>query len=148
MAEYLAIAAVLVPLSAPFNNAWHHWYGVENLSAIWIVWSPPHLLLFGTLTAGVLLALPLLKRSPEPIHLFLGSYAWGYILTMSAVIVAPLYPFRPYHTLWICRTPCGFSLCKRLLASTHRHSYKDRHRKLFNRLFHWWYCWSTLRRSF
>jgi len=95
----LAIAAALVPLSAPFDDAWHRWFGVENLSTIWIVWSPPHLLLFSTLVAGILLALPLLKRRPEPVHLLLGSYAWGCILAISAVTVAPLYPFGPYHIL-------------------------------------------------
>lgn len=95
----LAIAAGLVVLSAPFDDFWHRWYGIENLSTIWIVWSPPHLVLFGTLIGGALLALPLLKRRPEPVHLLLGSYAWGCILTMSAVVVAPLYPFGPYH-IW------------------------------------------------
>jgi hypothetical protein len=95
----LAIASAIVSLSAPFDDAWHHWFGVENLSSIWIVWSPPHLLLFGTLIIGILLALPLPKRNPEPVHLLLGSYAWGCILAISAVTVAPLYPFGPYHIL-------------------------------------------------
>lgn len=95
----LAIAAALVPLSAPFDDAWHRWFGVENLSTTWIVWSPPHLVLFGTLIASIFLAVPLLKRDSEPIRLLLGSYAWGSILAMSAIVVAPFYPFGPYH-IW------------------------------------------------
>lgn len=95
----LAIAAALVPLSAPLDDAWHRWFGVENLSTIWIVWSPPHLVLFGTLIAGILMALPLLKRYSEPARLLFGGYAWGCVLIMAAVVAAPFYPFGPYH-IW------------------------------------------------
>lgn len=95
----LAIATALVPLSAPFDNAWHNFFGVENLSTIWIVWSPPHLVLFGTLIAGLFMALSVLRQDSESARLLLGSYAWGCILALSAIVAAPFYPFGPYH-IW------------------------------------------------
>lgn len=95
----LAIATLLVPLSAPFDNAWHNFFGVENLNTILIIWSPPHLFLFGALIAGILMSFMLLRQDSESVRLLLGSYAWGCILAMSAIVAAPFYPFGPYH-IW------------------------------------------------
>lgn len=95
----LAIATFIVPLSAPFDEAWHRWFGVENLNSVLIIWSPPHLALFGSLIASLVLVLPLLRQDMTPVRNFLESYIFAVILAISLGIVAPFYPFGPYKLL-------------------------------------------------
>lgn len=38
-----ALILTLIPLSAPVDDFWHRFFGVENIASPEIVWSPPHL---------------------------------------------------------------------------------------------------------
>lgn len=95
---YLAIACAIVPVSAPFDELWHRAFGVENLSSPLVIWSPPHLALVGSLIAGVLLVLPILRRDEAPGGFFisLGSAAF---LVLTLFLVVPLEPLGAYHLL-------------------------------------------------
>lgn len=95
----IALVALAIPLSAPFDDAWHRFFGVENLNTVLIVWSPPHLVLFGALIASMVMVLPLLKKEPEKTQWIFDSYIFAAILAVLMGIAAPLFPFAPYHLL-------------------------------------------------
>ena len=94
----IAIVAALIPLSAPLDNAWHNFFGVENLETVLIIWSPPHLFLFGSLIAGLISILPLVKKDPWASN-FLGNYSLAVLMALSLGIAAPFYPLGPYKIL-------------------------------------------------
>jgi len=58
----LATLLVLVPAPAPFDELWHRVFGVENLSSPLIVWSPPHVVLIGSIVGSFLMLLPIIRR--------------------------------------------------------------------------------------
>ncbi len=94
----LAVAAVLVPLSAPFDELWHRAFGVENVSSPLIVWSPPHLALVGALIAAFLLVLPLLRTDDDALaRAVFMSVAFAAVLELLLFLAFPLEPLGPYH---------------------------------------------------
>jgi hypothetical protein len=93
-------AALLVPLSAPFDEVWHRAFGVEDLRSPLVVWSPPHMVLVAGLIAVGTVALRLLRREPDPVgrFLFMGM-AGGALLLLLLFLAAPLELLGPYHVL-------------------------------------------------
>jgi hypothetical protein len=98
--KYLAIALLLIPFAAPFDDLWHRIYGVEDLSSPMVIWSPPHLVLVLTLIASFFLLLPHLRKDPDSsAKRFFGGLAFGGIVSLSTLLVAPLEPTGPWHLL-------------------------------------------------
>ena len=98
--QWIALAALLVPLSAPFDELWHRAYGVETLISPLIVWSPPHVaLVVGLLAVGALL-LPLLRQEPDPVAttLFIALVAAS-LLELLVFLTIPLQPLGPYRLI-------------------------------------------------
>lgn len=95
---WLALAALLAPASAPFDELWHRAFGVESLRSPLIVWSPPHLALVGGLLGALVLALPVLHKDRDPVarSVFI-SLAAASILTLLLFLAQPLEPLGPYH---------------------------------------------------
>lgn len=92
----LAFTLLLIVLSAPFDDLWHRLFGAENLSTPLIVWSPPHLILFGSLAASCFMVLPLLRKDNRFFEVALGSPLFSAAITMTMLLVGPLYPLGPY----------------------------------------------------
>lgn len=89
----LAIVLTFVLVSAPFDELWHQIFGYEDLSTIWVIWSPPHLVLIGTIIAGLIMLLPVLKQDEDPIaRRFFGSLAFASILNLAMILPGPLEP--------------------------------------------------------
>lgn len=98
--QWIALAALVVPLSAPFDELWHRAYGVENLTSPLVVWSPPHVvLILGLLAVGVLL-LPLLGRDADPVATTLfTSLVAASVLDLLVFLTVPLQPLGPYRLI-------------------------------------------------
>ena len=92
----LVIVLALIPLSAPFDDLWHRMFGVENLSTPLIVWSPPHLVLFGALIGSCILILPILRRDNVVFEHLLGAPLFATALSLLMLLAGPFYPFGPY----------------------------------------------------
>ena len=103
--KFLALAALVVPISAPFDELWHRALGVESVSSPLIIWSPPHLALVGSLTAAVLLVLPLLRTDGDEIaRVVFMSLAFASLLVLALFLAVPLEPLGPYHLLGFAGT--------------------------------------------
>ncbi len=98
--RWLVAAALLVPLSAPFDEIWHRVFGVEDLRSPLVVWSLPHVTLVAGLIAVDIVALRLLRRDPDPVarFLFMGM-AGGALLLLLLFLAAPLELLGPYHVV-------------------------------------------------
>lgn len=96
----LALLLVLVPLSAPFDDFWHHFFGVEDISSPLVIWSPPHLFLVSSLLGSLFLVLALTRRdeAKETQTLF-GTLTFAAILWLSLFLAAPFYPTGPYEVI-------------------------------------------------
>ena len=98
--KFLALAALVVPVSAPFDELWHGAFGVEIVNSPLIVWSPPHLTLVGSLIAAVVLILPLLRRDEDEIaRAVFMSLASASLLVLALFLAVPLEPLGAYHLL-------------------------------------------------
>lgn len=96
----LATLLVLVPASAPFDELWHRAFGVENLSSPLIVWSPPHIVLIGSIVGSFLMLLPIIRRD-ENINAqrLFGPLTFAGILSLFLFLAAPFQPTGPYTLL-------------------------------------------------
>lgn len=96
----LAIALLLIPISAPFDDLWHRAFGVEDLRSPFVIWSPPHLVLIGAIVASFILIFPLLARDRD-VHAqrFFGSVTIASALSLVTLVVQPLDPIGPWHLL-------------------------------------------------
>lgn len=96
----VAFLLILIPLSAPLDEFWHQFFGVENIASPAIVWSPPHLLLVFGIIGSLVALLPILRQDADrdAVRLFGGS-AFGVILTLLFFVVGPFEPTGPHHLI-------------------------------------------------
>ena len=94
----LALVLLLIPLSAPFDELWHRFFGVEDLSSPLIVWSPPHLAIIFALVASFIFLVPLILQDSDVLarRLF-SSLAFAGILSLLCFVTAPLQPTGPWE---------------------------------------------------
>jgi len=96
----LAIALTLVPLSAPFDEVWHGVFGEEAVNSLLIMWSPPHLVLIGSLMASFILLLPLIERDlNHQARALLGALVFAAIYNLLLFVIAPFEPLHVHHLL-------------------------------------------------
>lgn len=97
--QLLCMLSLLV-LAAPFDEVWHRIFGKESINSIAIIWSPPHLLLIGSLMASMLLLMPLIQKDRNAqARYFLTSMLWGAVLYLGIVLTVPFMPRAPYEIL-------------------------------------------------
>ena len=89
----LAMILALIPLSAPFDEMWHRWFGVERLDSIWILWSPPHVLLLLALAGSFYMLLSIINKDKDIVarRLF-TSLLFAGILVSLLFLAAPFEP--------------------------------------------------------
>lgn len=98
--KLVALAALTVPLSAPFDELWHRAFGVENLTSALVIWSPPHLLLVGGLIATLVLVLPVVRTDADAVaRALFGSIAGAALLQLLLFLAVPLEPLGLYRLL-------------------------------------------------
>ncbi len=116
---WLALAALLAPVSAPFDELWHRAFGIESLRSPLIVWSPPHLALVGGLLAALVLVLTVLHRDRDQMarSTFIGMAAAA-ILTLLLFLAQPLEPLGPYHLAGFAGTAAQALLIAFVLRAT------------------------------
>ncbi|MCC6564088.1 hypothetical protein IT087_04320 [Candidatus Uhrbacteria bacterium] len=96
----IALALLLIPLSAPFDELWHRMFGVESVASPLVVWSPPHLVLIGALAFAFVNLLPVLKSGAKSLDRALfASLTFAGILGLLQFLVTPLHPIGPYALL-------------------------------------------------
>lgn len=94
----VAVALLVVPLSAPFDELWHLAFGVEDLSSPLVIWSPPHLALILSTLAALLMLLPHIAEDRAGRQFFRSLvFAAGAILI--SVLATPFLPIGPYRLL-------------------------------------------------
>src|SRR3989344_3793758 len=95
-----ALVLTLVPLSAPVDDFWHRFFGVENIASPEIVWSPPHLLLIFGIVVSIIMLLPILRKDEDrDAQRLFGGMAFAAILVLLFFVVSPFEPTGPHHML-------------------------------------------------
>lgn len=96
----LAMALVFVPLSAPFDELWHTIFGEEAVNSLLIMWSPPHLVLIGSILASFIFLLPLIEKDPDrQARTMLGALIFAAIYNLLLFVIAPFEPLHVHHLL-------------------------------------------------
>lgn len=96
----IGIALLLIPISAPFDELWHQMFGVEDLSTVWAIWSPPHLALIAAIIVSCLMVLPALNQDKNnQLRDFFGSIMWASIISLSLLVTEPFNPTEGWALL-------------------------------------------------
>lgn len=95
----LALVLLLVPLSGPFDELWHRFFGIENVSSPLIVWSPPHIAIILSLVASAALLLPVLREDSKEMQMLFGGMLFAAILNLILFLFTPLEPEGAWHLL-------------------------------------------------
>ncbi len=96
----LAILLMLVPISAPFDELWHRIFGVEDISTIWAVWSPPHVILILAVIGSFALVFPIINKEKDiAARRLFGVLSLAGILSLLLFLVSPLEPIGPWGIL-------------------------------------------------
>ncbi len=95
-----AIALLLIPATAPIDDIWHRTFGIETVASPLIVWSPPHLILIGTIIWAFVQCLKRLKEDPDMHAKWLfGNFIFAGIANLLFFVAAPVQPLGPYKLL-------------------------------------------------
>lgn len=93
----LALTLLLILVAAPFDDIWHRIFGVESLTSPLIVWSPPHLVLIGSLIGSFTFLLPLLQKEKDAsARRLFGAMAFAGILSLLLFVLVPFEPTGPF----------------------------------------------------
>jgi hypothetical protein len=90
----IAIAMLVVPVSAPFDNFWHILFGVEDLSRpISLSWSPPHVALSIAVAMALFFLIPIIIRGKHyGLRHFFGAITFGSIMGILFFLLMPFHP--------------------------------------------------------
>ncbi len=92
------LGVMLIFVSAPFDELWHRIFGKESIDGLQIIWSPPHLLLFGAMiTVGVSLLLALIRVQEKEQKDFLSALILLTFAGINGIFVLLLMPFSPVN---------------------------------------------------
>jgi len=96
----LAILLILIPISAPFDELWHRAFGIEDISTVWAVWSPPHIALVLAVVGSFALVFPIINREKDLVakRLF-GVLSLAGVLSLLLFLVSPFVPTGPWGVL-------------------------------------------------
>ncbi len=94
--KWISGTLLLIPLTAPFDELWHRMYGVENVSTLAIVWSPPHIILILSLIVSTVMALRTLHLIKDNQEIY-GGMMSACILSLSLFLLAPFQPEGGWH---------------------------------------------------
>jgi len=98
--KWLAILLVLVPISAPFDELWHRTFGIEDISTIWAVWSPPHVALALAIIGSLAMLFPIIKKEKDvAAKRIFGSMILASILSLLLFLASPIQPTGPWAIL-------------------------------------------------
>ncbi|MDP3772286.1 MAG: hypothetical protein Q8Q94_02840 [bacterium] len=90
-------ALLVVPMTIPFDEAWHRWRGKETVESVLIIWSPPHFFFFGAaITALTLLVHEIKKERDLAGREIFGALLLASLLNILLIFFAPFFPFSPY----------------------------------------------------
>ncbi len=90
-------ALLIVPLTIPFDEAWHRWRGKETVASVLIIWSPPHFFFFAAaITALTLLVHEIKKEQDLAGREIFGALLLASLLNVLLIFFAPFFPFSPY----------------------------------------------------
>lgn len=100
--EFKAIffLSFLIPFSGVFDEIWHSIFGTEVLTSPLVVWSPPHMVLLGSVIALIVFMRKIVKLDIDPIvRWFLDTALLSAILGFLLIVVMPFYPLSSYHVV-------------------------------------------------
>lgn len=115
----LALALLLIPASAPFDELWHRMFGVESISSPLIVWSPPHLILVGVIIWSFIRLLPVLGQdNGVQARAFFTAMAFAGIASLLIFLTTPFVPTGPHKLLgfWGAGITCVLFIATLLFA--------------------------------
>lgn len=94
------LTLLLIPLSLPFDEIWHHFRGKESVESVLIVWSPPHVILFVSAIAALLMLAHLLHRKENiAAKQIFGAILLAALLNLSFILSGPFFPFSPFAVI-------------------------------------------------
>jgi hypothetical protein len=96
----LLLALVLIPISGPFDEFWHQFFGREPINDPVIIWSPPHLLLVFGMAASLVMLLKQLERDEDAsARQFFGTIAFASLFSLSLFPTIPIKPTGAFELI-------------------------------------------------
>ena len=96
----IALALLAIPLVvAPFDEVWHAIFGKEDITSVWIIWSPPHVALVLAIVWAFVLLLPFLRKEETDVRYVVGGGMFATFLFAASFLVIPLMPEGQFHLL-------------------------------------------------
>lgn len=92
--KYFAMALMLIPIAAPFDQLWHTIFGVEDFSKPHLlIWSPPHFMVSFSAVLSQFFLLPILRKEQDhdTRNLF-GTLVFGCCTATMMFQMLPLHP--------------------------------------------------------
>ena len=98
--KWIFVTLLIIPLTAPFDELWHRLVGIERVESVLIVWSPPHIALFGAAILAVILFMKVLKKEKDIVsERIIGNLMLASLFNLLFIILVPFFPLGPHHIL-------------------------------------------------
>ncbi|MES2023570.1 MAG: hypothetical protein V4439_02705 [Patescibacteria group bacterium] len=92
--------SLLFPITGVLDQAWHSVFGTENLISPIVVWSPPHLLILGSLITLTLFSRKIAKLgSDHTVDWLLDCGLWATFLGYILIFTLPFFPLGAYRVM-------------------------------------------------
>jgi hypothetical protein len=92
--KFVALAVLLIPIGAPFDQLWHTFFGAEDLTRpMAFIWAPPHLMIEFASVSTFLCLLPILYHDTvKDLRNLMGMIIFGTLTGTALFIMLPLHP--------------------------------------------------------
>lgn len=91
------LVLLIIPLSLPFDELWHYFRGKETVSSIFIIWSPPHALLFlSAITALGMITGMISKEKNMAAKEIFGAVLLASLFNLLVILTSPFFPLSPF----------------------------------------------------
>ncbi len=98
--KILYTLSLFVPISSILDQIWHHFFGIENLLSPFVIWSPPHVLLFLLLFTIIIYIIKIATYEEDALLKWFSECGlFASLLGLILILVTPVYPLGSYHVL-------------------------------------------------
>jgi hypothetical protein len=99
--KMVALVLLMIPIGAPFDQLWHTYFGIENLTRpVAMLWAPPHLMIAFASSFTLLFLLPILENDTvQSLRHLMGVLIFGTLTATGLFLLLPVHPTEGWGQL-------------------------------------------------